>query len=152
MSSEFEVYKYEAGALILWSDTASERLEVVLAFLYMTTDQVDEIIPSCDINITRSDDRDTTTYSAFVTNCMAPIYESFIPNVTKDNKRVASRDYFDIGRQETSSVNMTTVSFNNTVMSNENVVLHSLMFRIYSYQDIPLKGLMLTYNRQYTLL
>lgn len=152
MLSEFEVYKYEAGALILWSDTASERLGVILAFLYMTTDQVDEIIPSCDVNITRSDHRDTTTYSAFVTNCMAPIYESFIPDVTKDNKSVASRDYLDTGRQETSSVNMTTVSFNSTVMSNENVVLNSLMFRIYSYQNFPLKGLMLTYDRQYSIL
>lgn len=112
----------------------------------------DEIIPSCDVNITRSDHRDTTTYSAFVTNCMAPIYESFIPDVTKTNKSVASRDYLDTGRQETSSVNMTTVSFNSTVMSNENVVLNSLMFRIYSYQDFPLKGLMLTYDRQYSIL
>lgn len=102
------------------------------------------IIPSCDVNITRSDDTDTTTYSAFVTNRMAPIYENFLSDVTKHNKRVESSDYLHTGRQVTSSVIMTTVSFNNTVMRNEHVVLNSLIFRIYSYQDFPLKGLMLT--------
>lgn len=121
-------------------------------FLEVKNDQFDEIIISFDVNITRSDDTDTTTYSAFATNCMAPIYEHVLSDVTKDNKRVESSDYLNIGHQETSSVIMTTVSFNNTVMRNENVVLNSLIFRIYSYQDFPLKRLMLTYDRQYRIL
>lgn len=152
LSSEFKVYKFEPGMLSLWSDAASERLEVMLSFLKVGNDQFDEIIPSCDVDITRSDYSDYTVYSAFVTNCMAPIYETFFSDVTKDNKRVASRDYLSIARQETASVNMTTVGFNNNVMSNENVVLNSLKFRIYSYQDLPLNGLMLTYSWVYGIL
>lgn len=91
----------------------------------------------------RFNDTDSTTYSAFVTNCMAQIYEKFFSDVTKDNERVESSDDLNI-RQE-------TVRFNNTVMGNENVVLNSLIFRIYSYQDFPLKGKMLTCDRQYRI-
>lgn len=76
--------------------------------------------------------------------------KSFFSDVTKDNERVESSDDLNI-RQETSSVIMTTVRFNNTVMGNENVVLNSLIFRIYSYQDFPLKGKMLTCDRQYRI-
>lgn len=76
--------------------------------------------------------------------------KSFFSDVTKDNERVESSDDLNIG-QETSSVIMTTVRFNNTVMINENVVLNSLIFRIYSYQDFPLKGIILTYDRQYRI-
>lgn len=77
-------------------------------------------------------------------------FEKFFSDVTKDNERVESSDDLNIG-QETSSVIMTTVRFNNTVMINENVVLNSLIFRIYSYQDFPLKGIILTYDRQYRI-
>lgn len=153
LSSEFKVYKFEPGMLSLWSDAASERLEVMLSFLKVGNDQFDEIIPSCDVDITRSDYRDYTLYSAFVvTNCMAPIFEEFISDVTKDNKRVASRDYLSVAREETASFNKTTVGFNNTVMSNENVVLNSLIFRIYNYQNPPLNGLILIYSRVYGIL
>lgn len=122
----------------------------MLVFLKVKNDHFDEIIPSCDVNIMRFNDTDSTTYSAFVTNCMAQIYEKFFSDVTKDNERVESSDDLNI-RQETSSVIMTTVRFNNTVMENENVVLNSLIFRIYSYQDFPLKGKMLTCDRQYRI-
>lgn len=152
MSSEFKVYKFEPGMLSLWSDAASERLEVMLSFLKLGNDQFDEIIPSCDVDITRSDYRDYTLYSAFVTNCMAPIFEEFISDVTKDNKRVASRDYLSVAREETASFNKTTVGFNNTVMSNENVVLNSLIFRIYNYQNPPLNGLIIIYSWVYGIL
>lgn len=109
------------------------EVEGMLVFLKVKNDHFDEIIPSCDVNIMRSNDTDTTAYSVFVTNCMAQIYEKFFSDVTKDNERVESSDDLNIG-QETSSVIMTTVRFNNTVMRNENVVLNSLIFRIYSYQ------------------
>lgn len=126
------------------------EVEGMLVFLKVKNDHFDEIIPSCDVNIMRSNDTDTTAYLAFVTNCMAQIYEKFFSDVTKDNERVESSDDLNIG-QETSSVIMTTVRFNNTVMINENVVLNSLIFRIYSYQDFPLKGIILTYDRQYRI-
>lgn len=126
------------------------EVEGMLVFLKVKNDHFDEIIPSCDVNTMRSNDTDTTAYSAFVTNCMAQIYEKFFSDVTKDNEKVESSDDLNIG-QETSSVIMTTVRFNNTVMINENVVLNSLIFRIYSYQDFPLKGIILTYDRQYRI-
>lgn len=110
-----------------------ERLGVILVFLYMIIDQVDEIIFGCDINIIRFDDRDIIMYLVFVINCMVLIYEFFIFDVIKDNKSVVLCDYFDIGCWEILLVNMMIVSFNSIVMSNENVVLNLLMFRIYSY-------------------